>query len=46
MEDAFEYVRKLGDTKGAGGTEVHAFVTGSVHLAGRALGALEVADAL
>lgn len=46
VEDAFEYVRGLGETGAADSAEVHAFVTGSVHLVGRALGALEVADAL
>lgn len=43
VEDAFEYVRGLSDEDGS---EVHAFVTGSVHLVGRALGALEGLDAL
>jgi folylpolyglutamate synthase len=42
VEDAFEYVQGLGDRE----SKVHAFVTGSVHLVGRALGALEGADAL
>jgi hypothetical protein len=47
IEDALEYVRKLEaesvkEQKG----EVHALITGSVHLVGRALGALEGVDAL
>ncbi len=51
VEDAFEYVRglKVGKEAGkeAGGSdEIHVLITGSVHLVGRALGALEGADAL
>ena len=49
VEDAFEYVRNLsGGNSGEGkeGKKVHAFITGSVHLVGRALGALEGVDAL
>lgn len=47
IEDALEYVRKLEaesaeEQKG----DVHALITGSVHLVGRALGALEGVDAL
>lgn len=44
MDDAVEYVRSLktkGDT-----SEVHAFITGSLHLVGTALGYLEGVDAL
>jgi folylpolyglutamate synthase len=49
VEDAFEYVRNLSDGgpgEGMDGKKVHAFITGSVHLVGRALGALEGVDAL
>jgi len=49
VEDALEYVRNLsaGDSgEGKDGKKVHAFITGSVHLVGRALGALEGVDAL
>jgi folylpolyglutamate synthase len=49
VEDAFEYVRYLSGGKsndGKHGKKVHAFITGSVHLVGRALGALEGVDAL
>jgi folylpolyglutamate synthase len=49
VEDAFDYVRGLSDVKkdnGVQATRVHAFVTGSVHLVGRALSALEGVDAL
>lgn len=48
VEDAFEHVRQLGNqSKAEGGTKVvHAFVTGSVHLIGRALGILEGPEAL
>lgn len=52
IEDAFEYVRmELNDggerTDGKDGRkEVHALITGSVHLVGRALGVLEGVDAL
>ena len=51
IEDAFEYVRTLdsgkGEKNGEGDDEeVHALITGSVHLVGRALGVLEGVDAL
>jgi folylpolyglutamate synthase len=49
VEDALEYVRNLGggdSGEGKDGKKVHAFITGSVHLVGRALGALEGVDAL
>jgi folylpolyglutamate synthase len=51
IEDAFEYVRslKVGNElkrERGGSDEVHVLITGSVHLVGRALGALEGADAL
>ena len=43
VEDALEYARKLG----SGDQEkVHIFITGSVHLVGRALGSLEGVDAV
>lgn len=42
VEDAFDYARQLSADSG----EVHVFVTGSVHLVGRALGILEDVDAL
>lgn len=49
VEDAFDYVRGL-ETAGSGenddGGSIHALITGSVHLVGRALGALEDVDAL
>jgi folylpolyglutamate synthase len=48
IEDAFTYVRKLSSAAGGKNEsrQVHAFITGSVHLVGRALGALEGVDAL
>jgi folylpolyglutamate synthase len=51
IEDAFEYVRSLNvgnelKRERGGSDEVHVLITGSVHLVGRALGALEGADAL
>ena len=49
VEDALEYVRNLsGEDPGDGkeGKKVNAFITGSVHLVGRALGALDGVDAL
>lgn len=46
VEDALEQVRKLGDNVSGSKKEVHAFITGSVHLVGRALGALEGVDAV
>lgn len=47
IEDAFDYVRRL-DTgsQAEGNSKVHALITGSVHLVGRALGALEGVDAV
>ncbi|KAK0115737.1 Folylpolyglutamate synthetase [Cadophora gregata f. sp. sojae] len=42
VEEAFTCVRDLSQEKG----EVHVFITGSVHLIGRALGILESAEAL
>jgi len=48
IEDAILYVRKLGSdlsTKG-GDRMIQAFITGSLHLVGGALGILEGADAL
>jgi folylpolyglutamate synthase len=45
VEDAVEYVRSL-TLKSQREKEVHAFITGSVHLVGRALGVLEGAEAL
>ena len=47
IEDAFEYVRKL-DPEAENGkeNEIHALITGSLHLVGRALGALEGVDAV
>jgi folylpolyglutamate synthase len=44
VEDAVEYVRRLNVEPGE--RRVHAFITGSVHLVGRALGILEGAEAL
>ena len=41
VEDAVEYVKNLEDQD-----QVHAFITGSVHLVGRALGILEGVEAL
>ena len=48
VEDAFDLARKLSAEAGEknGDAHVHAFVTGSVHLVGRALGILEDVDAL
>jgi folylpolyglutamate synthase len=46
VEDALEHVRKLDDFASEGKKEVHALITGSVHLVGRALGVLEGADAI
>jgi folylpolyglutamate synthase len=49
VEDAFEYVRNLSgrnSVDGEEGKKIHAFITGSVHLVGRALGALEGVDVL
>jgi folylpolyglutamate synthase len=49
IEDAFEHARSLslGTGKdGKGEIETQVLVTGSLHLVGRALGALEGADAL
>jgi folylpolyglutamate synthase len=43
IEDAIEHVRSL---KHQGELKVHAFITGSVHLVGRALGILDGVDAL
>jgi hypothetical protein len=45
VEAAIEYVRRL-EVKQQDGIGVHAFITGSVHLVGRALGILEAVDAL
>ncbi|KAE8449476.1 hypothetical protein EG329_008084 [Mollisiaceae sp. DMI_Dod_QoI] len=50
LEDAFEYARKLGphgklSENGEGG-KVRVFITGSIHLVGRALSMLEGVDAL
>lgn len=46
IEDAFEYVRKLDAEGGKASNVSHALITGSVHLVGRALGALEGVDAI
>ena len=46
VEDALWRARKLGDVKPGEQGEVHAFITGSVHLVGRALGSLEGVDAV
>jgi folylpolyglutamate synthase len=43
VEDAIEYIRSL---KQQGEPKVHVFITGSVHLVGRALGILEGVEAL
>ena len=43
IEDAVEYVRSL---EKQDDDKVHAFITGSVHLVGRALGILEGVEAL
>jgi folylpolyglutamate synthase len=45
IEDAVEYVRSL-QVKQQDEGKVNAFITGSVHLVGRALGILEGAEAL
>ena len=48
VEDAFESVREIsaqGENSGEN-VQVHALITGSVHLIGRALGILECVDAL
>lgn len=46
IEDALEYVRALDDKHvGEKGVEIHTFITGSVHLIGRAIGALDGVDA-
>lgn len=48
VEDALQYVKDLsiqGDERDDR-RRVHAFITGSVHLIGRALGSLEGVDAL
>ena len=45
VPDALGYVREL-EQKSEDGEEVHALVTGSVHLVGRALSVLEGVDAL
>jgi folylpolyglutamate synthase len=45
VPDALEYVRAL-EHKSEDGKEVHALITGSLHLVGRALGVLEGVDAL
>jgi folylpolyglutamate synthase len=46
VEDALEYVRKLGSETSGEQMEIHALITGSVHLVGRALGVLEDVDAV
>jgi folylpolyglutamate synthase len=46
VEDALQYVRDLNPGMEDEKKKVHAFVTGSVHLVGRALGCLEGVDAL
>ena len=48
VEDALEFVRGLySENKDTGRAQaVHAFITGSVHLVGRALGVLEGAELL
>lgn len=45
VEDAIEYARSL-EMNRQDGSKVHAFITGSVHLVGRALGILEGVDEL
>jgi folylpolyglutamate synthase len=45
VEGAIKYARGL-ETKQQDGSKVHAFITGSVHLVGRALSILEGVDAL
>jgi folylpolyglutamate synthase len=49
IEDALDYVRELGMVTGQGAKgerETQVLITGSLHLVGRALGALEKLDAL
>ncbi|PBP26795.1 putative Folylpolyglutamate synthase, partial [Diplocarpon rosae] len=47
LEQAFGYVRELSsEGQATGNAEVQAFITGSVHLIGRALGVLEGTDAI
>ena len=48
IENALEHTRKLGKDRGESGNlnEIHAFITGSIHLVGRALGSLEGVDAV
>lgn len=47
VEDAVEHVRRLANGgEGDGDWEVHALITGSVHLVGRTLGVLEGVDAV
>ncbi|CAL3970141.1 unnamed protein product [Diplocarpon coronariae] len=47
LEQAFAYIRKLSsEGQATGDAQVQAFITGSVHLIGRALGILEGADAI
>jgi folylpolyglutamate synthase len=46
VEDAVEYIRSLDVKDQQGGSKVHTFITGSVHLVGRALGILEGIEAL
>ena len=46
VEDALEYVRNLDIELAKKEKKVHALITGSVHLVGRALGVLENVDAL
>ena len=41
VEDAVKYARRLAVKDEERGSEVHALITGSVHLVGRALGVLE-----
>ncbi|KAJ3495576.1 hypothetical protein NLG97_g3294 [Lecanicillium saksenae] len=46
IQEALEYARSLGDKDLEEGAAVQAYVTGSLHLVGGALGILEQADAL
>ncbi len=48
VEDAIEFIRSMSAPSNAMGEpkEVHALITGSVHLVGRVLGTLEDADAV
>lgn len=49
IEDALKYVRSLNlatNNGGHGGAETQVLITGSLHLVGRALGALEGVNAL